>query len=244
MIGYYVSVPLILLALLAGCAFLQKKKSVDVISRVMKISAIVYITFIMLNMFLPDFLIRSHLDATIESLRSSGAIGHSILRWLNMASFVVIPLAVFNKNKYFEKIASYFCLPVALINFAFTYKYAGLQTVPFFSDSFKSFLINEGFRLAFFAILCISQIVTLVLLTVKNWRGLRFGKKEIPVFILITVGVIHISMPIYALLSASHFMDLLSRWNYRRIIFLIPQQVIRSKVPFANRRCLGAYDAV
>lgn len=210
MIAYYIALPLILAASLFLGIFLQKKKGGDVISRIIKISSIVFLTFMMLNYFLPDFFVRSHLETTVEKLRNSGAASHAILRWLNMASFVVIPLAVFQKNRYFEKIATLFCLPVAIVNFAFTYKYisyyttqvlpdgSGLQTVPFFTDSFKAFLINDAFRLVFIGIICLSQLIALSFLTYKNYKKLRIEKSEILTFILILLGSVYISLPTYA----------------------------------------------
>ena len=188
----------------------------------------------MLNLFLPDFFARSQLESILEILMSSGAAFHAVLRWLNMASFVVIPLAVFNKSKYFEKVASYFCLPVAIVNFALTYQYiiyygiqvlpdgSGLQTLPFLSDSFKSFLISEGFRLVFTGIICLSQLIALSFLTYKNFKSLRLKKREVLNFILVLVGSVYISMPIYALQNFfGHGTLIISNFSVLHFVWMI-----------------------
>lgn len=210
MIAYYITIPLLLAAALFLGIFLQKKKGGDIISRIIRISAIVFIAFMMLNNFLPDFFVRSQRESTLAKLEGTDAAFHAVLRWLNSASFIVIPLAVFQKSKYFEKIATYFCLPVAIVNFACTYQYinyyitpvlpdgSGLQTLPFASESFKNFLVNEGFRLVFIGIICLSQLIALSFITFKNLKNLKLAKNDALPFALILLGSIYIALPTYA----------------------------------------------
>ena len=136
-----------------------------------------------------------------------GRVG-AILRWLNAICFTVLPIAVFQKNKYFEKIASFICLPVALVNVGFYSHYmyyftkmpapgGGFNTLAFATEEFKALLLDVTFRSFEFGLTCLAQILALVLLTYKNREKLRVVKAEIGNFILILLGVTYLSVPVF-----------------------------------------------
>lgn len=181
-----------------------KKSKAENIERIIRISTIAFLAFSMFDVFLPDLFMCTHEMTTLESM--VGTKLHALVRWLNLVCFTVLPIAVFQKNKYFEKIATFFCLPVSLINVACLVKYieyftaksnSGLQTVRIIPQSFKDLLINENFRMIFFGLTCLCQILALILLTYKNRKILSVSKKEIVNLLLILAGVIYISLPIY-----------------------------------------------
>ena len=65
---------------------------------------------------------------------------------------MVIPISVYKDNDYFNKIAIYFCLPVAIVNVIYYTNYLefftstsgrGLYTIRFVTGAFKEFLIDD-----------------------------------------------------------------------------------------------------
>ena len=184
--------------------FVSKTKGAEWLERIVKISTVMFIVLSMLDVFLPDLFMCSHELDSLEKM--TGTTFHAILRWCNLVCFTVLPIAVFQKNKYFEMIATYFCLPIAIVNVSCFYQYieyftaksnSGLQTVRVLSQGFKDFLITEGFRSVFFGLICLFQLVSLVLLTYKNRKGLSVTKSEFWNLILILLGVTYMSLPIY-----------------------------------------------
>ncbi len=201
---FYLCFTLVLAVLMSGCAVLAKKKDAELLDRVVKISAVTFITLSMVGLFLPDLFMCSHEADTLAEM--TGTKFHAIIRWLNLVCFTVLPIAVFQQNKYFEKIASYFCLPMAVVNVACFDQYleyftansnSGLQTVRLFSQAFKDFLINAEFRAVFFGLTCLAQILTLFLLTCRNRAKLSVEKNEIGKLLAVFVGVTYMSLPIF-----------------------------------------------
>ena len=175
------------------------------LERIIKVSAVVYIVLSMLHFFLPDLFVSPIGDPALEM--PLGRVG-AILRWLNAICFIILPIAVFQKNKYFEKIASFICLPIAIINVGFYSHYmyyftkvpapgGGLYTLAFASEEFKALLLDVTFRSFGFGLTCIAQILALVLLTYKNREKLKVVKAEIGHFILVFLGVAYMSLPVF-----------------------------------------------
>ena len=184
---FYASFIACLAAVIALCSAFAKKKGEAWLRRVIKIATVSYLTLSMVDVFLPDLFMCAH---ELDALASMGdTTFHAILRWLNLVSFAVLPIACFQENKYFEKIASFFCLPISLLNVAFFFQYidyftassnSGLQTMRILGDGFKSFLVNDAFRAVFFGLTCLCQIVALALLTYKNRAKLALAKNFLP----------------------------------------------------------------
>ncbi len=186
--------------------YLTKKSGQKIhLERIIKASAIVYIALSMLHCFLPDLFVSPIGDPALEM--PLGRVG-AILRWLNAICFTVLPIAVFQKNKYFEKIASFICLPVALVNVGFYSHYmyyftkmpapgGGFNTLAFATEEFKALLLDVTFRSFEFGLTCLAQILALVLLTYKNREKLKVVKAEIGNFILVLLGVTYLSVPVF-----------------------------------------------
>lgn len=201
---FHIIFTVILVILSFLCLGLAKRSGEKALDRIIKISTVIFISLSMLELFLPDLFMCSHEINALESM--TGTKSHAIIRWLNTVCFTVLPVAVYQKNKYFEKIASFFCLPVAVINVACFSQYiyyftqnshSGLQTVRILPQFCKDFLVNEGFRSVFFGLTCLSQLIALLFLTFKNKKKLAVTKNEIVNLILIFVGITYISLPIY-----------------------------------------------
>ena len=88
-----------LAVLICVSLFLEKKKGVAVLERIVKISSVCFIVLTMAGLFLPDFFACSHELPNLGKM--TGTKLHAMVRWLNLVSFTVLPIAVFQKNKYF-----------------------------------------------------------------------------------------------------------------------------------------------
>lgn len=241
---------LIFTVCLALCIFLSiyltKKSGQEIhLERIIKASAIVYIALSMLHCFLPDLFVSPIGDPALEM--PLGRVG-AILRWLNAICFTVLPIAIFQKNKYFEKIASFICLPVALVNVGFYSHYmyyftkmpapgGGFNTLAFATEEFKALLLDVTFRSFEFGLTCLAQILALVLLTYKNREKLRVVKAEIGNFILILLGVTYLSVPVFVPQFFFGHLDIeMQRFTVPHLIWMAAIPVIIVALYFIFRR--------
>lgn len=225
--------------------FLGKERRSAQLDKLISAMTVVFVVLSMFAFFLPDLFCSSIGDAALELPWGRF---HAILRWINGISFVVLPIAVFQKNKYFEKIASYLCLPVALFNVIFYYQYiyyfvrkpnigGGFYTLAFASEEFRAFLVSVPFRSAVFGLTCLAQILALALLTYKNREKLRIKKDEIKNLILILLGVTYISLPVYVAQFFFGHVDIeMQRFTVPHIIWMISIPVIIVAIYFGFRK--------
>jgi len=118
----------------------------------------------------------------------------SILRWGYYTCYSVLPMAVFFKSRFFRNVASYFCLPFAV-----------LSTV-FFNDYMEYFLSPKGhglhfvpwFRYAYFVLELTLAIVIPLLLQIryKHYFNVKDGK-EWKNFLIGLPTLVLVSMPVY-----------------------------------------------
>lgn len=226
---------LFILTIILSYFFTKKLTNEANMDKVVKASAVVYIVLSMLAFFLPDLFCSPIGDAALEMPHGRF---HAILRWANAICFVVLPIAIYQKNKYFEKIASFVCLPISIINVAFYSHYiyylvrmpapgGGLATLAFISEDAKKLLLDVTFRSIIFGATCLSQILSLLLLTYKNRSKLALAKSEIKNFILILIGVAYISLPVYVLqFFFGHVNIEMQRFTVPHIIWMIAIPVI------------------
>ncbi|MGM9858440.1 MAG: hypothetical protein ACI311_04225 [Bacilli bacterium] len=146
------------------------------------------------------------MEKSTEYLATAHDNYENTIRWFNMAPVIVIVLSIFSNNKYINKVAAYFCIPMTLI-YIFSYDPIiasltdpvgrGLSSIRFMSEAFKAFMINNIFRSIFLMILNSLQILILLGMLFKNFEDLKFKKSEILNFILITLGIISLSICTY-----------------------------------------------
>lgn len=249
--AFYIIFTIILLAAIYfSIRFFGKGEKPEQLEKFIKVLTVAFITLSMLHLFLPDLFVSPIGDSALEM---PGGRPLAIIRWLNAICFTVLPIAIYQKNKYFEKIASFVCLPVAIINVAFYSQYmyyftkvpspgGGLHTLAFATPEFKAFLLNEGFRAVLFGLTCLSQILALVLLTHKNKTTLSIAKNEIKNFILILLGVAYISLPVYVAQFFFGHVDIeMQRFTIPHIIWMIAIPIIIVALYFIFRN--KSYEA-
>lgn len=221
------------ICLLASVFFLlyitKRGRNEPLLDKIIKLMTVLYLALAFLDVFLPDYFMCSlELDALAKI---EGGKFHAILRWANYVCFTVLPIAVFQKNKYFEKIASFFCLPVAIVNVACFYQYlpyftsrggGGLRNVLILSDSFKDFLLNDVFRAIFFGATCLFQLLALLMLTLRNAKKLAVAKDEILNLALIFLGVTYMSLPIFVPQYLFGHVDIMmTRFSITHILWIV-----------------------
>ena len=107
--------------------FIFIRKSI-VLDKIIMIFSIIFMSLMFINVLLPD--------SFVVSLSESELIEHNnhfeaIIRWFRFVSFLVIPIAIFYNKKTFNKIAIYFCLPIAIINVVIFFLYLPNISNPF-----------------------------------------------------------------------------------------------------------------
>ena len=183
--------------------------------KISKILVLIYMTLTFIGILLPDeFVIGIH------RLPYEHNEFQMIIRWFNYVSFLVLPVAVFYDRPIFKKIAIYFCLPVAII-FLFLYKEfiyyytspigTGISDIRYLPVAIRNIMYDKIFRsIVFFATSAI-QISTIGLLIKRDWKVIKFSKKEILPFTVLTPLLILLIVPPYALEGIFH--------TYSNIIF-------------------------
>lgn len=197
---YFIFISVYLLFILV--LYLIRKKD-KLISNIIKVMSIVFMVLTFINLFLPD--------SFVYSLSEEELVGNNyfetFIRWFRFVSFLVIPICVFFDKKIFNKIAIYFCLPIAIINIIIFFTYLpdfttnnirGFANIRFFSDSFRLFLTSESFRGIFFGILSLLELVILSYVLYKNVKITKFKRfKEVLEFVGTLIGIILVIIPIY-----------------------------------------------
>lgn len=199
---FYLAFSILFLICLGLLFLLRKKEALS--DKVIKIITIIFMSFMFLNVFLPDSFVVS---LSREELEVNNNIFEAIVRWLRYVGFLVIPIAVFKKKNLFVKIAIYFVLPMAILNLVLYFMYLpdittqalrGVANIRFLNEEFRSFISNEMFRSLVFGVISLLEIIILIYIGYKNINKLKFeGIKDIVNFIFILLGLIVISLPIY-----------------------------------------------
>ena len=110
-----------------------------------------------------------------------------IIRWFNYVSFITLPIAVFYNKPIFKKIAIYFNLPIAII-FLFMYNDlinyytsplgTGISDIRYLPDTLRNLMYNKISRSTIFFITSLTQILTIILIFIKDKQILKFKKNE------------------------------------------------------------------
>ena len=100
--AFYIIFTIILLATIYfSIRFFGKGKKPEQLEKFIKVLTVAFITLSMLHLFLPDLFVSPIGDSALEM---PGGRPLAIIRWLNAICFTVLPIAIYQKNKYFEKI--------------------------------------------------------------------------------------------------------------------------------------------
>ena len=182
-------------ALSAGILLLFRNKDKNKFNTVLKVLAVVFYAVGFCRYFLSDSFIYVINGGWFEDVKYENPdILQSILRWGHSISYAVLPIAVFYNVRFFRNIASYVCLPFAIM------------TTVFFDDHMEYFLaknshgisLTPGLRYTFFILELALAIMIPILLQVghKHVLDVKNGK-EIAEFIIGIPMVALVSIPTY-----------------------------------------------
>ena len=193
--------------ILRFCVFKNSEKFSNVITKILKISAIVYVCLMLISVILPDAFALCYSKEDLASMPAR--YGYTIVRWFSMACFVCLPIAVFFKNRTIRNISIYFGTILTIVQICFFKEYLadftstagrGLNSIPVISEGFKQFLINPTFRSIWLGIVLCLQLVVPVILAIQEKHVFDFkNKKEYFYFFITLPCVILSALPIYAL---------------------------------------------
>ncbi|MBQ1963014.1 MAG: YwaF family protein [Clostridia bacterium] len=161
-----------------------------------------------LNTLLPDEFVRGLLYVSVypDPWRM-------LLRWLSFVSFLVLPVATFFNRATFQRIAIYFCLPVAilcLLDFPATLAGytsplgTGLCDIRYLPNGVRLFMKNEIFRGILFFAIHLSEIGAILLLILRDPSVLKLGKRDILPFLGLIPLLSFSIVPTYALEGIFH----------------------------------------
>lgn len=206
---FYILVPVIF-AIIVGTfclvkylAFKDNEKFDKIMNKTMRVLVCVYCALQLLSILLPD---SFAISLSKEEAGSGLMQGMAVLRWFASVAFVVLPIAVFYKNRTIRNIAIYFCMAVSIAQIACYADYIaeftgdagrGFNSLPV-SDGFKQFMLNPTFRGIWFGTIMVLQMVIPVVLAIqeKHVFNVKDGK-EWGYFFLCLPAVIVSVIPTY-----------------------------------------------
>lgn len=167
----------LLVAGVLGTYFISKyalkfdsEKLDKIVNKSLKIGVIAYCAISLISIILPNALNLSYSETEIEVL---GFKGLAIVKWLSSLAFIMLPLAVFFKNRIVRNVAIYICPIISIVQFivypelleVFTSPLGrGVNSLAIASEGFKSFMINPTFRGIVFALtLALELLVPIIL---------------------------------------------------------------------------------
>lgn len=206
---FYIFLPIIFAFIISIFTILKFKvyngneKFTAITQKIIKILVVVYACLMLLGLLLPDGFAICQSQVFLGSGKFQG---HAVLRLLSALSFVVLPVAIFFKNRTIRNIAIYYSVVMSVVQIACYGDYMswftsmegkGLNSLPI-SNGFKNFLLNEGFRGTLFAIEMLLQISlsTILALNEKHVFNVK-DKKEWGNFFLTLPILIIATTPIY-----------------------------------------------
>jgi uncharacterized membrane protein YwaF len=192
-----------------ACKYVYKvdsSKLDKVVNKVVKIVVVSYCALSLFSILLPNALNLSYSQAEIEVLNFKGL---AIVKWLSQLAFIVLPLAVFYKNRIIRNLAIYVCPLIAFVQVlcypqfleVFTSTSGrGINSLAIAGEGLKSFMLNDTFRsIVFAALVGVEIIVPIVLAFQENHVFDYKNKKEwlwtIVSFLLILLSCVPISVP-------------------------------------------------
>ena len=99
----------------------NSEKFSRITNRILKISVVVYASLMILSLLLPDAfkLCYSQEDLARMDINT----GYVIIRWLSIVNFIVLPIAVFYKNRTIRNIAIFYGVAITIASLFFYNEY-------------------------------------------------------------------------------------------------------------------------
>ncbi len=175
------------------------------INTALKVLSVIFCSVSFFSILLPDAFTLSLSDEELGALEGATR-AYAFIRWFYGLSFIMLPLAVFFKNRTVRNIAVYFCTAMTVISLTvypqtlefFTEGGKGLNSISVFSEEFKSFMLNPVFRSLILGFTYALGLIIPVVLAVEEKHVFDFkNRKEYASLLLVLISSLCISVPIY-----------------------------------------------
>lgn len=215
----------------AGKISCEKREKFDkCTNKILKICVVIYCTFMILAILLPDAFVRSYSDHDIT--HSYKDITFAIVRWFGTLTFVMLPLAIFFKNRTIRNITTYFCLSMTIVSVFFAPTFleyftstagCGLNSIGFLSNSFKQFLINPTFRGVLFGIQLGGEFSMILIFAIQEKHIFNFkSAKEYLTFFAVLIPALLGCLPIYVPQHLFGYSNIIFKaWSLPHIIWVV-----------------------
>ena len=211
------------------CLKINREKLDIVINKALKIGVIIYCVVSLLSILLPSALSLSYSELEIELLNFKGV---SIIYWISQLAFIVLPIAIFFKNRIIRNIAIYVCPIFAILQLiaypqlleTFTaVSGRGLNSLAIVSENFKLFMINPVFRSIIFGIIVGMEIIIPVVLAFQERYIFDYrNKKEWFYTFVVLLAILISSVPISVPQHLFGYTNLIfEAWSLPHILWLL-----------------------
>ena len=226
------------LALILGSYFICKycfkfdKTKFDlVVTKILKITVVTYCIICILTILLPDASVLSYDNSVLKTLNGEMR-GVAILKWFGSLSFVMLPLAVFFKNRTIRNICIYFCTVITLLNIIFyptlieyltSFAGKGLNSISIIGSGLKEFLINPVFRSVVIGLLWIIELSVPIVLAAQEKHVFNVKNlKEYGYFFLVLIVTLLSCVPIYVPQHLFGYTDIIfEAWSIPHILWVV-----------------------
>lgn len=209
---------------------LALEKFNNITDKILKSLAIAYFVLIFLCIFLPDAFAISYSD--YELTQSAEEISFAIVRWFSALTYIMLPIAVFYKNRTIRNVTSYFCLAMTVVSIIFYPTYLqyytstlgqGLNSISVFSMEFKQFLFNPVFRSIILGLQWFIEIFVIVVMQIKEKHIFNFkDKREYLNFFLVLVFSLLECIPIFVPQHLFGYSNIIFKaWSLPHIIWIL-----------------------
>lgn len=229
----------------AKCLVKDKEKLKRIVLKTLKITSIVYCVITFLCIFLPDaFALCIDKENLLLNFKE---VSFALVRWFTTLSFIMLPLAVFYKNRTIRNIAIYFCSIMTIVSIIYYPAYLevftstmgrGLNSISVLSAGFKNFLINPVFRSIVFGSLVVMGLCVPVVLAIEEKHIFKFKSgKEWLNFGLVLIFSLLGCVPIYVPQHLFGYTNIIfEAWTLPHIIWVLSVIVETIVLYFVFRR--------
>lgn len=200
-----------------------------IITKILKIVVVCYCVISLLTILLPNAL---NLSFDPEELKVLNLSGLAIIKWFSSLSFMMLPLAVFFKNRTIRNIAVYVCSVVAIVQLVFYPQFLeafiyeggrGINSLSIVSQEVKAFMLNPAFRSVIFGLLVGLEIIIPVVLAIQekhvfNVKSLKEWGSFVLVLFVSLISCVPISVPQHLFGYTNIIFD---AWSVPHILWIV-----------------------
>lgn len=208
----------------------NKEKFNSIYKYTLKTAVVVFCVIQFISIILPDAFALCYDRENL--IINYAEVSYALVRWFSTLSFIILPIAVFFKNRTIRNIAIYFCTIMTIVSICYYPAHLesftstagrGLNSISVISDSVKSFLINPVFRSIIFSIINILALSIPITLAIQEKHIFNFkDKKEYLNFGLVLVFSILSCIPIYVPQHLFGYTDVIfEAWSIPHILWIL-----------------------